>query len=110
MIYTPENANIIIDLFRHKLVHLAQPNPVIQCGLEVITWKYHHNDRQYHLKKLPLQQDREIDGVPLDWHIPVTHEFNISIMDLVKDIKYSVTKKPKGYLDMLENKPLLQQK
>jgi hypothetical protein len=111
MAYSPTDADILNDLFRHKLVHLAQPGPSIRNGSEVITWKHHHNDKQFHLKKIPYKQDIEIGGdVPLDWHIPVTHEFHISIMDLVKDIKDSTTKRPKDYLNMLEQKPPLRQK
>jgi hypothetical protein len=98
--YTTENAKILLDLFRHKLVHLAQPNPLIKRGSEVITWRYWHKRGDIHLKKLSAPP-----GIPIhvtnDWTIPVTHEFHISIMDFVNDIKNSTTK-TKGYLDMLE--------
>lgn len=107
MDYSLENANILIESFRHKLVHLAQPNAVGRHGSETLTWKHHHNDRQFHLIKAPFQQGKEIDGIPSDWHIPVTHEFHISIMDFVNDIKQSATK-PNGYLDMLQSSPYLQ--
>jgi hypothetical protein len=100
MCYATENATILLDSFRHKLVHLAQPSPVIRYGSEAIAWKYHHNDRQFHLKKFPLAQDREIDGLRLDWHISVTHEFHISIMDSVIDINDSTTR-PNHYLNLL---------
>lgn len=109
MSYSPNDADMLIDLFRHKLVHLAQPGPSIQKGSEVITWKHHHHDRRFHLKKSPQAQGKEIADVPLDWHILVTHELHISIMDFVKDIKDSAMKRPRGYLDMLEQKPLLRQ-
>jgi hypothetical protein len=107
--YSTENATILIDLFRHKLVHLAQPSPLIRFGSEVITWKHHHDDRQFHLKKIRHEQGSEIGDVPSDWHIPVTHEFNISIMDFVMDIKDSAMG-PNGYFDILENSPYLQAK
>ena len=32
MHYSAEDAKILIDLFRHKLVHLAQPSPLIRYG------------------------------------------------------------------------------
>ena len=107
MSYSPKDADVLIDLFRHKIVHLAQPGPSIRKGSDVITWEHHHYDRRFHLKKLPYAQGAKIADVPSDWHIPVTHEFHISIIDFVKDIKDS---RPKGYLDMLEQKPLLRQK
>jgi hypothetical protein len=107
--YSTENATILIDLFRHKLVHLAQPSPLIRNGSEVITWKHHHQDRQFHLKKIPHEQRSEIGDVPSDWHIQVTHEFNISIMDFAIDIKGSAMG-PNGYFEILENSPYLQAK
>jgi hypothetical protein len=64
---------ILIDLFRHKLVHLAQPSPLIRYGSEVITWRHHHHNRQFHLKKIPHEHGSETGDVPLDWHIQVTH-------------------------------------
>jgi hypothetical protein len=108
MSYTPENADILVNLFRHKLVHLAQPDPVIRRDSELITWKYHHSNRQFHLKKFPLQQGTQIQVTSV-WNVRVTHEFNISIMDFTKDIKDSTTR-PNGYLDSLEKTPHLQDK
>jgi hypothetical protein len=62
MHYSAENAAILIDLFRHKLVHLAQPSAWIRFGSEKITWKHHHHDRHFHLRKIPLEQGSEIGG------------------------------------------------
>lgn len=107
MTYSPTDADILIDLFRHKLVHLAQPGPMIRRNSEVISWRYYHDDSHFHLKKLPAQGKKV--HANSDWIIPVTHEFHISIIDFVKDIKNSTTKKPKGYLEMLKQKPLLRQ-
>jgi hypothetical protein len=109
MDYSTENATILIDLFRHKLVHLAQPSPLIRYGLQVITWKHHHQNRRFHLKKIPLEQSSEIGDVPSHWHIQVTHEFNISIIDFAIDIKNSAMG-PNGYFEMLEKSPYLQAK
>jgi hypothetical protein len=100
MIYDPENAKVLLDLFRHKLVHLAQPNPVIQSGPDRITWKYHHYNKLSHLKKLALHSGNVVE-VSSNWTVRVTHEFNIITMDLIRDIKDSTTRH-NGYLDMLE--------
>ena len=108
MSYTTENADLLLNLFRHKLVHLAQPDPVIRRDSELITWRYHHNDRQFHLRKILLTQVRQIQVTSV-WKVEATHEFHISIMDLVKDIKDS-TARPNGYLDLLEKTPHLQDK
>jgi hypothetical protein len=42
------------------------------------------------------------------WNISVTHEFNIGIMDFVRDIKDSVNR-ASVYLDLLEKTPHLQE-
>jgi hypothetical protein len=106
MNYTFENANILLNLFRHKLVHLAQPNPVNRRDSELITWRYHHDDKQYHLKKIQLPPNSTV-SITSTWTISITHEFDISIMDFVRDIKDS-TNRPNGYLDLLEKTPHLQ--
>jgi len=59
------------------------------------------------LKKIPYQDDKEIGGdFPLHWHIKVTHEFNISIMDFAIDFRVS-TMGPNGYYNALEYSPYL---
>jgi hypothetical protein len=68
MIYDPEDAKILLDLFRHKLVHLAQPNPVIQSDPDTITWGYHHYNKQSHLKKLTLPSGNVVE-VSSDWTV-----------------------------------------
>ncbi len=64
-------------------------NPLIRYGLERVTWRHHQHDRQFHLKKIPLDSGSEIADVPSHWHIPVTQEFDISIKDFAKDIRDS---------------------
>lgn len=112
MHYSYDDAEILIELFRHKLVHLAQPNPVIKYGPKVMmTWATHHNNKEYHLKREPLPQGNVLDGYDIisHWHIPVTHRFNIRIMDFTLDIKDSATGF-NGYLDLLAKCPHLQDK
>jgi hypothetical protein len=110
MHYSHENAEILIDLFRHKLVHLAQPRPVIRYGPEVMmTWATHHNNRSLHLKRETLPQGSVLDGYDIlpGWDIRVTHRFNISIMDFTLDIKDSAMGS-NGYLKKLKHCPDLQ--
>jgi hypothetical protein len=106
MNYTYADADILLNLFRHKLVHLAQPNPVIRHNSELITWRYHHDNKQFHLKKIQLPQNSSV-AITSTWNISVTHEFNISIMDFVRDIKDSVNR-INGYFDLLEKTQLFQ--
>lgn len=106
MKYTFENADILLNLFRHRLVHLAQPDPVIQHNSEILAWRYHHDDERFHLTKVQLPQKYTI-AITTIQTICVTHEFNISSMDFVRDIIDSVNR-PNGYLDSLEKTQHLQ--
>ena len=107
MIYDPEDAKILLDLFRHKLVHLAQPNSTIQSGPDRIIWRYHHYNIQPHLKKLVLHSGSVVE-VSSDWTVRVTHN-QYHYYGLIKEIKDSTTRH-NGYLDMLEKIQHLQDK
>ncbi|MDH4227643.1 MAG: hypothetical protein OEV59_07860 [Deltaproteobacteria bacterium] len=85
MKYTEEVANRLQKVFRHKLVHLAQPNLAYQENGKKIGWEYHHDNRAVHLTTT------EKDGVKI---------FRISIGSLCDDIVDSVYK-PEGYLHKL---------
>jgi len=106
MNYTIEQSDLLIELFRHKLVHLAQPKPVIKYGDQNISWHEWHKNSTKHLVKDKLKDKTKIvvtSGLSLE----AEHEFNVSIMDLVKDIKNSAVG-PNGYLATLERTPDLQ--
>ena len=38
--YTEQQSDLIIQIFRHKLVHLAQPRPIFSYKNKVVTWEY----------------------------------------------------------------------
>jgi hypothetical protein len=59
-------------------------------------------------EKIPLPQGTQIPVTSV-WNVRATHEFHISILDFVKDIKVSTTR-PNGYLNLLEKTPHLQDK
>ncbi len=96
MQYPQEKANLLQKVFRHKIVHLAQPKPVIKHSGKLYTWCYEHNNRGIHLQEVPTEK---ADAVT----------FCISIWSLVEDIVDSVYK-PNGYLHQLENKKALRDK
>ena len=51
--YSEEQARLIQQLFRHKLVHLAQPKPWILDNDRLILWRYWHDNSDAHLKLIP---------------------------------------------------------
>ena len=106
MSYTDEQARLLQNQFRHKLVHLAQPKAVIRDNGRDIAWKYWHESENKHLQVLAVPVGKKVQ-VPTSYEIPVSHQFNVSITDLVEDIVRSV-KGPKGYLASLSSDPCLQ--
>ena len=88
MKYPEETAELLQKIFRHKLVHLAQPNPRTKhSGKRYLWWGCHESNRNLHLKIEPTGQKDEC-------------RFCISIWDFVVDIEDSVFGS-NGYMDQL---------
>ena len=100
--YSSENALLLQKIFRHKLVHLAQPNPITVFNKKRIGWYYEHDKPEIHLKFMRLEHTEKFH-LSLIKTIEYDHVFCISIMDLVRDIRKSVEKPNDGYLNLLEN-------
>jgi len=103
MNYNEEQSSLLMNLFRHKIVHLAQPSAVIKDNSRRICWRYWHESQEQHLKLVNRPQGSKVQ-VTSSWEISYDYEFNISISHLVKDIRDSV-ESPKGYLASLEKIP-----
>jgi hypothetical protein len=105
MRYPEEKADLLQQVFRHKIVHLAQLSPRItiiaerhlSSNLKVgcYTWAYSHNERGIHMA---VEEQK-----------PGEFRFCVSIWSLAEDIVDSVYK-PNGYLHRLENNEELQDK
>jgi hypothetical protein len=107
MSYSEENTALLMDLFRHKVVHLSAPKPVVEFHGKSIAWRYRHCDPAVHLKLEPISPT-SVDSFP-GANLNADHEFGISIHHFAEDIKGSVTG-PGGYLTQLENTVDLQVK
>ena len=99
--YIDDQANIIVDLFRHKLVHLAQPKPCILNNNKVVAWQYVHEYTPKHLILEDAPPESKIQ-IKSDWSISVDQIFTIGIMQLKDDIQDSVYRHG-GYLDSIES-------
>ncbi len=105
MNYTIEQTNLLIDIFRHKLVHLAQPQFVYTDNQgKKITWRYYHDNPEKHLRIDKL--DIKIN-VTFTYNIHATYQFNLGIIQFMLDIKDSV-ERSNGYLNALETNPSYQ--
>jgi len=108
MSYTTEQAKLLQELFRHKLVHLAQPNPIVVDSSRHISWQEWHDNREKHLVIEQLKERQKIT-VTSTLSKDCDHIFHVGILNLVEDIRISL-KKPNGYLDSLEKSSDLQDK
>ena len=108
MYYSKEQASLLIDIFRHKVVHLAQPNPVFRHNGKDISWAYWHDDRSHHLKLISLDPPVK-HSVSSGVTVNISHRFEISIVHFVKDIRDSVFE-PSGYFHTLKQEGDLQTK
>ncbi|MGC1132370.1 MAG: hypothetical protein WA941_06080 [Nitrososphaeraceae archaeon] len=100
--YTDQQSQLIIKLYRHKLVHLAQPNPIYidDKTQKRITWEYSHEHRNDHLYLHDAPKDSKTWIKP-DWVEEYHQVFTIGIRQLMEDIIDSVIRHG-GYLDKLE--------
>lgn len=99
MHYSVDQCDLLWGVFRHKIVHLAQPNPVKLFKTKRTSWGYWHDDGGHHLKLVALDPPvRETRASGLS--IEAEQRFEISIGHLVADIVDSVHG-PGGYLHTL---------
>jgi hypothetical protein len=98
--YSKYEAELLQDLFRHKIVHLAQPKLVISKKPRKIGWTYAQGDSSDHLKITYTGTQKNALLAPYDLYYD--HVFIISINRLMYDIVDSVTRSPDGYLPKLK--------
>jgi len=106
MAYTKEQSELLQQVFRHKITHLAQPNPVVAFRDKKIAWQYYHTNSREHLQLVPRKGEKKVTQ---QYKIQWNHIFIISIWDLVNDIVTSVYK-PAGYLHDLSLQTNLREK
>lgn len=101
--YTEEESTLLQCIFRHKLVHLAEPLlSVIKYKSRRIAWKYNHYNTVNHLIFVPANTSGNKIQVATGWDIEFDEIFEISILGLANDISNSVYRADGGYLQMLE--------
>jgi hypothetical protein len=106
MNYTPDEAKLLQGLFRHKLVHLAQPKAVFRHNGKVVTWRYWHDDAGKH-RQLTNFSSPVVEAVTSGLSLTIEQEFSIGITQLVREVVESV-RLAGGYLDKLKGNATLQ--
>ena len=95
MRYQSEKVELLQEVFRHKIVHLAQPAPATEYRGKIYKWDIKHNTPEVHLKEQSSSDKRG--------HLI----FSVSIKSLLKDVLESVFGAD-GYLDKLKGSGILQ--
>jgi hypothetical protein len=106
--YTEGQSALLQCIFRHKLVHLAEPLlSVIEYKSRRIAWQYNHYNMVNHLIFVPATTTNNNIQVAPNWNIEFDEIFEISILGLAEDVVKSVYKDG-GYLQTLEKDNSLQ--
>jgi hypothetical protein len=101
--YSELQSTLLQCIFRHKLIHLAEPLlSVIQYETRRIAWQYNHYNAVNHLIFVPAATTNNNIQIASNWSIEFDEIFEISILGLADDVIKSVYK-DEGYLQMLEN-------
>jgi hypothetical protein len=101
--YSNECVDLIQDIFRHKIVHLAQPRIVIKNKDRLIVWRYEYPESLNHLKLEYIGKKRRVIRNLTPYAIFYDHIFTISITQFVSDIIESVSRDRDGYLATLDS-------
>jgi hypothetical protein len=103
--YPRDKVKLLLQIYRHKIVHLSQPKSTIKYKDKILTWQHNENDPQKHLSIDPISGDLDVYGIR---KVHGDAIFIVSIWKLKDDIRESVIKSPFGYLYRLKNEPKLQ--
>jgi hypothetical protein len=108
MDYSELQSTLLQCIFRHKLIHLAEPLlSVIEYQTRRVAWQYNHYNLVNHLIFVPTASTNNNIQVAPNWSIEFDEIFEISILGLAEDVIKSVYKDG-GYLQMLEKDDSLQ--
>lgn len=101
--YNGEAVELLQEIFRHKIVHLAQPKLVVNSKGRDIMWRYEYPNVTNHLKVECVGHIKQIKNILTPYPIYYDHVFTIGITQLSIDISDSVTRQSDGYIAKLKN-------
>jgi hypothetical protein len=100
--YNNEQVTLIQEIFRHKIVHLAQPKLVVYSKKRYIHWRYEYPEINNHLK-IERHRRQQIKTILTPKALFYDHSFAISITKILHDIEDSVIRQTDGYMARLQN-------
>src|SRR3954468_10663674 len=85
--YDEEQSTLLQCIFRHKLVHLAEPLlSVIEYKSRRIVWQYNYYNMVNHLIFVPATTTNNNIQIAPNWNIEFDEIFEISILGLAEDV------------------------
>jgi len=106
--YTVENSDLLMKIYRHKLVHLAVAKHVILHTGRFLSWKIHDLDPKKHL--MIDYNDKGILAIGDTWGIQFDGKFIVVVPKLKDEILNSVIRESDGYFAELKTSSDLQEK
>ncbi|HZA69472.1 MAG TPA: hypothetical protein VE548_07205 [Nitrososphaeraceae archaeon] len=100
--YSSFQADLLQDIFRHKIVHLAQPKLVVKKDSRLIAWRYEYPNTSNHLALEKIGYAKKVRHILTPKDLLYDHIFVISITQLMYDIVDSVIR-PDGYYSKLQS-------
>jgi hypothetical protein len=105
--YTENQVRLLQKIYRHKIVHIAQPRPLIEIDSNKITWRYDDEDITKHLTVETASNPQPITAFLTPYSMYFNQVFVISILKLAHDVEDSVIRPNDGYWDMFSNNLLI---
>lgn len=111
MQYPNYEAGLLQDIFRHKVVHLAQPKTVIldKANNRLIAWKLINGFSRNHLKLKKFTKPKSVITLT-PYKMTCDYALIISLTKLTNDIISSIFRRPDGYFESLKSNIILQNK
>jgi hypothetical protein len=106
--YSSFQADLLQDIFRHKIVHLAQPKLVVKKDSKLIAWRYEYPNTSNHLALERIGYERKVRHILTPKDLFYNHIFVISITQLMYDIVDSVIRSDGYYSKLRSNYKSLQ--
>lgn len=101
--YTKDQRNLILLLYRHKLVHISQPGVIVVYKGETFSWRIYHDNKNEHLNV--KVENKDINPAPCV-RLRIKNILSISILQLMRDVVVASNE----YLDKLEKENSLQER
>lgn len=106
--YSEYQTRLLQKIYRHKVVHITQPGPLIEIGINKITWRYDDEDLTKHLRAETAPNPQPITAFLTPYQMYYNQIFVISILKLARDVKDSINRPNDGYWHMLSNNSVVE--